>query len=56
MTRPLTLKTSANPTVAEYPTVLPPAEVLREKLHQAIETARGARIEAKADDGATEDF
>jgi predicted nuclease of restriction endonuclease-like (RecB) superfamily len=33
--------------VAEYLTVLPPAEVLREKLHQAIETAR-ARIEAKA--------
>ena len=41
--------------VAEYLTVLPRAEVLREKLHQAIETAR-ARIEAKADDGATEDF
>jgi hypothetical protein len=33
--------------VVEYLTVLPPAEVLREKLHQAIETAR-ARIEAKA--------
>jgi PAS domain S-box-containing protein len=33
--------------VAEYLTVLPPAEVLREKLHQANETAR-ARIEAKA--------
>lgn len=41
--------------VAEYLTVLPPAEILREKLHQAIETAR-ARIEAKADNGATEDF
>ena len=38
--------------VAEYLTVLPPAEVLREKLHQAIETAR-ARIEAKAGDGAS---
>ena len=32
--------------VAEYLTVLPPPEVLREKLHDAIETAR-ARIEAK---------
>jgi predicted nuclease of restriction endonuclease-like (RecB) superfamily len=33
--------------VAEYLTVLPPPEVLREKLHSAIATAR-ARIEAKA--------
>lgn len=33
--------------VAEYLTVLPPPEVLREKLHAAIATAR-ARIEAKA--------
>jgi nuclease YhcG-like protein len=41
--------------VAEYLTVLPPAEVLREKLHQANETAR-ARIEAKAGDAATEDY
>jgi predicted nuclease of restriction endonuclease-like (RecB) superfamily len=41
--------------VAEYLTVLPPAEVLREKLHQAIETVR-ARIEAKAGDGATEEY
>lgn len=32
--------------VAEYLTVLPPPEVLREKLHSAIATAR-ARIEAK---------
>jgi predicted nuclease of restriction endonuclease-like (RecB) superfamily len=32
--------------VAEYLTVLPPPNILREKLHQAIETAR-ARIEAK---------
>jgi hypothetical protein len=29
--------------------------ILREKLHQAIETAR-ARIEAKAGDGATEEY
>ena len=35
--------------VAEYLTVLPPPEVLREKLHKAIETAR-ARIEAREDD------
>lgn len=34
--------------VAEFLTVLPPPEVLREKLHIAIETAR-ARIEAKGD-------
>jgi hypothetical protein len=32
--------------VAEYLTVLPPADVLREKLHNAIETAK-ARIEAR---------
>lgn len=32
--------------VAEYLTVLPPAHVLREKLHKAIETAK-ARIEAR---------
>jgi hypothetical protein len=36
--------------VAEYLTVLPPPEVLREKLHAAIETAR-ARIEAKGGSG-----
>ena len=41
--------------VAEYLTILPTVEVLRKKLHQAIETAR-ARIEVKADDGTTEDF
>jgi len=35
--------------VAEYLTVLPPPEVLREKLHIAIETAR-ARIEAKGEE------
>lgn len=35
--------------VAEYLTVLPPPEVLREKLHAAIATAR-ARIEAKGDE------
>jgi YhcG PDDEXK nuclease domain len=40
--------------VAEYLTVLPPPEVLREKLHKAIETAR-ARIEARENDGATEE-
>jgi predicted nuclease of restriction endonuclease-like (RecB) superfamily len=39
--------------VAEYLTVLPPPEVLREKLHKAIETAR-ARIEAREDDEDTE--
>lgn len=39
--------------VAEYLTVLPPREVLREKLHKAIETAR-ARIEARGGDGAPE--
>ncbi|MHB9101009.1 MAG: PDDEXK nuclease domain-containing protein [Sulfuricella sp.] len=36
--------------VAEYLTVLPPPEVLREKLHAAIATAR-ARIEAKGGEG-----
>ena len=36
--------------VAEYLTVLPPPEVLREKLHAAIETAR-ARIEAQGGEG-----
>lgn len=36
--------------VAEYLTVLPPPEVLREKLHAAIETAR-VRIEAKGGEG-----
>jgi predicted nuclease of restriction endonuclease-like (RecB) superfamily len=40
--------------VAEYLTVLPPPEVLREKLHKAIETAR-ARIEARTDDRGTEE-
>lgn len=35
--------------VAEYLTVLPPPEVLREKLHAAIATAR-VRIEAKTDE------
>lgn len=39
--------------VAEYLTVLPPPEVLREKLHKAIETAR-ARIEAREGDEGTE--
>jgi len=33
--------------VAEYLTVLPPPEILREKLHQAIETAR-LRLESRA--------
>jgi predicted nuclease of restriction endonuclease-like (RecB) superfamily len=40
--------------VAEYLTVLPPPEVLREKLHKAIESAR-ARIEARENDGAPEE-
>jgi hypothetical protein len=40
--------------VAEYFTVLPPPEVLRKKLHKAIETAR-ARIEARTDDTGTEE-
>jgi predicted nuclease of restriction endonuclease-like (RecB) superfamily len=35
--------------VAEYLTVLPPPEILREKLHQAIETAR-LRLESRAGD------
>ncbi|NOU01613.1 MAG: DUF1016 domain-containing protein [Gallionella sp.] len=35
--------------VAEYLTVLPPPEVLRKKLHEAIATAQ-ARIEAKGDE------
>jgi hypothetical protein len=35
--------------VAEYLTVLPPAEILREKLHNAIETAR-MRLEARTSD------
>jgi hypothetical protein len=34
--------------VAEYLTVLPPREVLREKLHRAIQNAR-ARIESRSD-------
>lgn len=38
--------------VAEYITVLPPIDVLRQKLHTAIETAR-ARIAARSDDPAT---
>jgi hypothetical protein len=33
--------------VAEYRTVLPPPEILREKLHQSIETAR-RRLELRA--------
>ena len=37
--------------VAEYITVLPPIDVLRQKLHTAIETAR-ARIAARSDDPA----
>jgi hypothetical protein len=37
---------SAGIHVAEYLTVLPPAEVLREKLHNAIETAR-MRLETR---------
>jgi hypothetical protein len=40
--------------VAEYLTVLPPPEVLREKLHKAIETAR-APIEARTDDRGTKE-
>lgn len=36
--------------VAEYLTVLPAPEVLRAKLHQAIETAR-ARLEARNEHG-----
>jgi predicted nuclease of restriction endonuclease-like (RecB) superfamily len=40
--------------VAEYLTVLPPAEVLRDKLHKAIETAR-ARIETREGDGPREE-
>jgi predicted nuclease of restriction endonuclease-like (RecB) superfamily len=40
--------------VAEYLTVLPPPEVLRDKLHKAIETAR-ARIEAREGDGPREE-
>jgi predicted nuclease of restriction endonuclease-like (RecB) superfamily len=39
---------SAGIHVAEYLTVLPPREVLREKLHKAIETAR-TRIESRID-------
>jgi hypothetical protein len=38
---------SAGIHVAEYLTVLPPPEVLREKLHQSIETAR-IRLELRA--------
>ena len=37
--------------VAEYITVLPPIDILRQKLHTAIETAR-ARIAARSDDPA----
>jgi hypothetical protein len=33
--------------VAEYLTVLPPPEILRQKLHQSIETARN-RLELRA--------
>lgn len=40
--------------VAEYLTVLPPPEVLRAKLHHAIETAR-VRIEAKDDNRVIEE-
>ena len=40
---------SAGIHVAEYLTILPPAEVMYAKLHEAIETAR-ARIEAKTQD------
>lgn len=36
--------------VAEYLTVLPPRELLRQKLHAAIETSR-ARLEAKGEQG-----
>jgi hypothetical protein len=35
--------------VAEYLTVLPAPEILREKLHQAIETAR-LRLESRAEE------
>lgn len=40
--------------VAEYLTILPPPEVLREKLRKAIESAR-ARIEARENDGVPEE-
>jgi hypothetical protein len=40
--------------VAEYLTVLPPPDVLRQKLHMAIEAAK-ARIEAHSDDPAVQD-
>jgi hypothetical protein len=40
--------------VAEYLTVLPPPEILREKLHQAIESAR-TRIERRAEPGSSEE-
>jgi predicted nuclease of restriction endonuclease-like (RecB) superfamily len=40
--------------VAEYLTILPPADVLRQKLHDAIETAR-LRFERRAGDEATRD-
>lgn len=41
--------------VAEYLTVLPSPDVLRRKLHEAIETAR-ARIEAKSPDAGRDSF
>ena len=40
--------------VAEYLTILPPADVLRQKLHDAIETAR-LRFERRAGDEASRD-
>lgn len=40
--------------VAEYLTVLPPRELLRQKLHAAIETSR-ARLEAREEQGEDED-
>lgn len=37
--------------VAEYLTVLPPREILQEKLHQAIESARKRMLEDKGEQG-----
>jgi hypothetical protein len=40
--------------VAEYLTVLPPPEILRQKLHQSIETARN-RLELRAGENSEEE-
>ena len=37
--------------VAEYLTVLPPREILQEKLHQSIEAARQRMLEDKGEQG-----